>query len=115
MLPICRGTIHDGPDGTHIIPARPPSFDPDDACPNKPRIELVGDVSWCCDRALLDRVSPALRALSFLFDGPARLLMLKAGLDRASGEHEREEPAQAESGTGSGNLPAHGRRCATGQ
>ena len=112
MLPTCRGTIHDGPDGAHIIPVRPPSSNPADDCPNKPHVALVDDVPWCCDRARPGRVSPALRALSFLFDGPARLLMLKAELDRAPGEHEREGLAQAESEIGS-DLWHTARRCAT--
>ncbi len=107
MLPTCRGTIHYGRDGAHIIPARPPSG-PDDYCPNKPRFELVDDIGWCVDRALRGQVAVSLRALSFLFDVSSQIIMLKAEVDRAPSEDEREELRAVESEISADNVLATG-------
>ena len=107
MLPTCRGTIHYGRDGAYIIPARPPS-DPDAYRPNKPHFELVDDISWCVDRALRGKVSMSLRALSFLFDVPSQIIILKAEVDRALSEDEREELRAVESEISADNVLATG-------
>ena len=87
--PTTRGIIHYGPQGCHIIPARPR----DDTAS-----ELQAEhVCRCAQRALSGRTPGGLRAYSFQVDPAKRTIVLRAHLDAHPSADDLEEISVVES------------------